>query len=189
MFAYCGNNPVNRIDSIGYAWQDVKDWFAKTWGNFKETVRDRVEDVEEKAYSIYYNATKFHFEDRIAANGKHPTYNEVANNDEWQLLPESQAKYHIDDVGETELKYIHSDGREAVFNGDTLEPMTDPRYMATYNYYALHKIPETDATVCDYIKYGYTWVMHGVTDVIPYWATGYSNTREQFEQKVISLFS
>ena len=27
MFAYCGNNPVNRRDGNGNAWKDVKKWF------------------------------------------------------------------------------------------------------------------------------------------------------------------
>ena len=35
MYAYCGNNPVNRIDPDGHAWKDVKNWFSKTWNNIK----------------------------------------------------------------------------------------------------------------------------------------------------------
>ena len=38
MFAYCGNNPVNRRDGNGNAWKDVKKWFSKRWNAFKNFV-------------------------------------------------------------------------------------------------------------------------------------------------------
>ena len=38
MFAYCGNNPVNRRDNNGNAWEDVKKWFSKRWNAFKNFV-------------------------------------------------------------------------------------------------------------------------------------------------------
>ena len=38
MFAYCGNNPVNRRDGNGNAWEDVKKWFSKRWNAFKNFV-------------------------------------------------------------------------------------------------------------------------------------------------------
>ena len=38
MFAYCGNNPVNRRDNNGDAWEDVKKWFSKRWNAFKNFV-------------------------------------------------------------------------------------------------------------------------------------------------------
>ena len=40
----------------------------------------------------------------------------------------------------------------------------------------------------DYIKYGNSWVGHGVRDVFPYWLTLNSNTRNQFELKIIEMF-
>ena len=154
----------------------------------KTTLLDTVEAVKNCGYSLYYNATRFHFEDRIVANGQHATYDAVKENSEWRLLPREESLYHIDDKGKDELKYIHPDGREAVFNGDTLEPMTDPRYMATYNYVALYELPNTNASVRDYIKYGLSYVGHFAIDVVPYWLTLNSNTREQFEGKVIAIF-
>ena len=188
MFTYCGNNPVNRTDCSGHAWYDnVWNWITSTADDVKDWVEDKVESVGEWAYQLYYNATKWHFEDRIDANGEHPAYSQVESDEEWSLLPRDQSLYHIDDVGKDELKFVHPDGREAVFNGDTLEPMLDSRYMATYNYVALMPLPDNPGMM-DYIAYGVCWVGHGVTDVLPYWILGMCNTREDFEAKIIAKF-
>ena len=185
LFAYCGSNPVNRIDLDGHAWKDVKNWFSNTWNNVKKTAKQIVETVKEKGYTAYYNATKWHFEDREKKNGTHPTYSEVNDrNSGWNLLPESQSIYHDNGVGKSELKYITDDGREAVFDGDTLEPVTDPRYIATYNYCPLYQMPSTGAGVLDYVKLAGSGVGHLFADLVPYYLTGNSNTREQFESKV-----
>ena len=185
LFAYCGSNPVNRIDLDGHAWKDVKNWFSNTWNNVKKTAKQIVETVKEKGYTAYYNATKWHFEDREKKNGTHPTYSEVNDrNSGWNLLPESQSIYHDNGVGKSELKYITDDGREAVFDGDTLEPVTDPRYIATYNYCPLYQMPSTGAGVLDYVKLAGSGVGHFFADMLPYYLTGNSNTREQFESKV-----
>ena len=51
----------------------------------------------------------------------------------------SDSEEHDNKRGKPELKYVLLDSsgwgsREVVFDGDTLEPITDPRYMGTYNY-------------------------------------------------------
>ena len=185
LFAYCGNNPVNHVDSDGRAWKDIKNWFTNTWNKVKKTANKIVETIKEKVYSAYYNVTKCHFEDRQKKNGKHPTYSEVnKRNSGWKLLSKSQSIYHDNGVGQPELKYITSDGREAVFDGDTLEPVTDPRYIATYNYCPLYQIPSTGAGILDYAKLAGSAVGHFFADMVPYYLTGNSNTREQFESKV-----
>ena len=40
MFAYCGNNPVNREDSSGNSWKDVKNWLSKTWNSAKSWAKN-----------------------------------------------------------------------------------------------------------------------------------------------------
>ena len=40
MFAYCGNNPVNRVDPTGQSWADVKNWVAEKWNSVKETIKN-----------------------------------------------------------------------------------------------------------------------------------------------------
>lgn len=73
----------------------------------------------------------------------------------WTLLPASMSVYHDNGKGAAEQvragcaaadppssdrtvvvlqKFIHSDGREAVVDGDTGKIYLDPRYMPTYNY-------------------------------------------------------
>ena len=186
MFAYCENNPVNRIDPDGHVWKNIKNWFSSAWNNVKKAASPLVEAIKEKAYAAYYDITKRHFEDREAKNGTHPTYEEVSDkNSGWTLLPESQSIYHDNGIGNPELKYTAADGREAVFDGDTLEPMTDPRYIATYNYCPLYQVPPTGPVISDYVKFACSGVGHFVLDMLPYYLTGNSNTREQFESKLL----
>ena len=52
---------------------------------------------------------------------------------EWAQMPPSQAAFH-QNGGAQDLKYIHPDGRELVFDGDTGQLITDDRFMGTYNY-------------------------------------------------------
>ena len=70
-----------------------------------------------------------------------------------------------------------------MFDGDTLDPVTDPRYIATYNYCPLYEMPSTDAGLLDYIRLAGSAVGHFFADMVPYYLTGNSNTREQFESK------
>ncbi len=35
MFAYCGNNPVNRVDETGMFWKEIGGFFSKTWNGIK----------------------------------------------------------------------------------------------------------------------------------------------------------
>ena len=174
LFVYCFNDPINMTDAEG-------DW--PKW--LKKAVQKVVETVKEVAYSAYYNATEWHFEERERRNGEHPTYDAVEDEEDgWSLVSGKQTVYHDNKVGEPEMKYTNIDGREAVFDGDTLDPMTDQRYIATFNYCPVHQIPKNGETVLDYVKFAYTGVGHVVVDVLPYYITGMSNTREQFESKI-----
>ena len=40
MFAYCGNNPVNRIDPAGQSWEDIKNWVSEKWNSAKKTIEN-----------------------------------------------------------------------------------------------------------------------------------------------------
>ncbi len=102
----------------------------------------------------------------------------------WTLLPESQSIYHDNGIGKPELKFITQDGKEAVFDGDTYEPMIDPKYMGTYNYCPMYQYPEEGGNLWDVFKVAGTRIGHFFVDMIPYYFTGNSNTREQFESKI-----
>lgn len=203
---YCCNNPVLHSDSNGHdffedAWNGLCSFGQLLLDAFNESQRIQMQNaqaehaawqaagqaISDGLHNIYVDATEFHFEDRSKANGTHPTYSEVtASGSPWILLPPEESVYHDNGIGKPELKYIHPDGREAVFDGDTLAIMTDPRYMATYNYVPLKKLPE-NPSVLDYLDVGGSYVGHFFTDVVPYWLTLNSNTRDQFEYKVTNL--
>ncbi len=52
----------------------------------------------------------------------------------WTELPPSQSVFHDNGTGLPERKFIHVDGREAVYDGDTGQVITDPEVAGTYNY-------------------------------------------------------
>ena len=68
-------------------------------------------------------------------------------------MPKSQSVYHDNGIGRPEEKYIKSDGREAVFDGDTFKPVADPSYMATYNYVSLYGFADSNKKFSDYAKW------------------------------------
>ena len=39
MYAYCGNNPVNRVDPTGMFWKEIGDFFSKAWDTFTQTLQ------------------------------------------------------------------------------------------------------------------------------------------------------
>jgi hypothetical protein len=122
---------------------------------------------------VYNKLTGWHFEGRGAQNGPHPTYDQVRTQGSgWQLLGPSQSIYHDNGVGQPELKYIHPSGREAVFDGDTLQPITDPRYAGTYNYVNPAQAPENWYNVGGWLSFSVLGAGHLVTDVVPYWLGG-----------------
>lgn len=126
---------------------------------------------------LWTKLTKFHYEHRDAKNGKHVSYEEaIAKGSGWQLLPPKMSVYHDNGRGKPELKFVHPNGREAVFDGDTLLPVTDPKYRATYNYVA--PLSTTDVKgVGSAINFAARGVGHVITDVIPYKVLGGNNRK------------
>ena len=183
LYAYCSNNPINYIDSSGYCWIRIKDCLAYALNE----INSYIAKAKTISYDIYYVATEWHFETRAELNGEHPKYEEVSAIDSpWTLLPGSQSIYHDNHIGKPEEKYVLSDGREAVFDGDTLEPITDPRYIATYNYSPVYQLSDSSGFF-DYGKVIISGIGHFFVDMLPYYLTGNSNTRQQFESK-FSIF-
>lgn len=125
-----------------------------------------------------------HYELRDSLNGKHPTFEEVeSKNSEWILLEPEMSIYHDDGKGARELKYIHPDGREAVFYGGTFEPMMDPRYKGTYNYISPtlmpNGAPDNLSELVDWFEFFTMGAGHVITDVVPYYLVGEKNSRDQ----------
>jgi hypothetical protein len=73
--------------------------------------------------------------------------------------------------GKAELKFVHEDGREAVFDGDTLQFYRDPRFVGTYNY--VNPVAASEVRgVGSALKFVGKNIGHFVTDVIPYAVLG-----------------
>ena len=87
--------------------------------------------------------------------------------------------YHDNDKGKPELKYVNSDGREAVFDGDSLKPVNDPKYKATYNYVAPPTPPTSIADINGWGEFVVKGVGHFGADMVPYYVTGSKNERDQ----------
>jgi len=49
-------------------------------------------------------------------------------------MPDWMNTEHDNGEGKSEVKYTHPDGREAVYDGDNGELITDPSLKGTYNY-------------------------------------------------------
>ena len=89
----------------------------------------------------------------------------------WTELPPSQSVFHDNGIGLPERKFIHVDGREAIYDGDTGLIVDDPELRGTYNY--------INAAPISYWYDGPGWVIfvgrgagHFAVDVIPYLILG-----------------
>lgn len=82
-------------------------------------------------------------------------------------MPESQNAFHDNGFGKPEKKFIHRDGREAVYDGDTGKLITDPDLKGTYNYVNPPK-NWPPQTVEDVVR----TLGHGAVDVVPFMLWG-----------------
>uniref|UniRef100_UPI001D12FDBA RHS repeat domain-containing protein n=1 Tax=Psychrobacter sp. HII-4 TaxID=1569264 RepID=UPI001D12FDBA len=157
-------NPVNWVDPLGL------EPYGLGSGPYSQSNTLRQNGIDKK---VAQALTAWHFEGRDARNGLHSTYNEVRNKrNGWSPLSEEQSIFHDDGVGKKELKYVHPDGREAVFNGDCLCPEIRPQYKATYNYINPGVVPENWYNIPGWDKYVKDMIGHGVVDVLPYLGGG-----------------
>ncbi len=133
---------------------------------------------------VYFWVDKYiHYDYRDLSNGLHPTYGQCFNNTkEWTLLSPEMSIYHDNGIGKPELKFVHNNGREAVFDGDTHEIIYDSQYRATYNYVTAiefkgwaHVLNSTYGHLGELLGKG---AGHFIFDMIPYYIGG--NNRGEF---------
>ncbi|WP_394203376.1 RHS repeat domain-containing protein [Marinagarivorans algicola] len=118
---------------------------------------------------LWKKATGWHFEGRAGKNGNLPSYGQATGEgSQWDLLSPEQSIFHDDGIGKAELKFIHPDGREAVFNGDSLNLVTDSKYLGTYNYVNPAPKPENWYNLGGWGAYAGKGLGHVVLDVVPY---------------------
>ncbi len=79
-------------------------------------------------------AWEWNFEGRDRRNSNLPASRQQAIEHGGMLLPHYMLGNHDNGKGATEKKYIFPDGREAVYDGDTGQLITNPNIKGTYNY-------------------------------------------------------
>jgi hypothetical protein len=140
---------------------------------------------------------RWHYSDRYERNeppeGKVETYNTIMVDPQWTKQPEAMSVFHDNGEGEPEEKYVHEDGREYVFDGDTKELITDPKYIGTWNYVNT-PIPPHDQEdeglwlstieyLWQYLQWSAAGLGHGATDVLPYLIGGNDGCSEEEESE------
>lgn len=126
------------------------------------------------ARSAYHDLTAWHFEGRDARNGPAPPESEMKNG--WTKMGPKETVYHDNNRGEAERKYVKEvdsgflglGGQEAVYDGDTDQPMERGAYQATYNYCNPAKDGLKDKSLSGIGRN----LGHFALDVVPYWFGG-----------------
>ena len=140
LFIAFGGDGINAIDPYGTVFMVCVNPEPEKWGS---------------------SAPDWHWKSRYEKNGNLPQRPPV-DDGSWTELPLSQSIFHDNGKGLPERKFINSDGREAVYDGDTGALITDRQFMGTFNYVT----PPTNGD--SWWNWIWRGVGHGVTDVIPY---------------------
>ncbi len=121
-----------------------------------------------------WGLSDWHFESRDANNTDLPAnVSDITEGDGWTELTVDQSIFHDDPATpDPERKFIHSDGREAVYNPETGELVTDPRYAGTYNYVNPAPMPDDASDIGGWLSWTFRGIGHGVADVLPYFFGG-----------------
>lgn len=178
---WLGDKGSEALDGVTGAASDAGGWLSnkagEAWDGASNAV-DRAGDwASERAETGWHDMTAWHYEDREALNGPHPQPGTLRDGrDGWKLLPAWMSKLHDNGEGVAEEKWVNEDGREAVFDGGRNGTvMTDPRYVATYNY-VVPRDKDGLSTPGDYADFASRTAGHTVWDVLPWIALG--NTRD-----------
>lgn len=106
---------------------------------------------------------EWHHEGRDARNSDLPESPEQAEKEGWRRV--SRNKYHDNGIGNPEVKYVHPDGREAIYDGDTGELIDEGDLKGTYNYI---NPGDWSANPFSWRRAAESDFGHIVVDVIPY---------------------
>ena len=166
------------------AWEGAKQLGSDAWDAGSSAVSsgidwaggvasDAWEGAKGLGSDIYHGLTDWHFEDRQAANlaqGPLPGERDIMSSPDWTQTGDNEAALHQNNQGARERKYINPDGREAVFDGDTGDLITDPAIEGTYNYCVPMPWDQVQG-VSDLPEYAWKGAGHLLLDVLP-WALG-----------------
>ena len=161
------------IGALSGVWESIQD----TANSLVEGAEGILSDLKGAAADQIESIKSAHHEEREALNKNLPEYEEATDPDSgWWLLPPEDSIYHDDGKGKPELKYVHEDGREVVYDGDSHQIVTDPRYKGTYNYHRMMPREYYPDGVSGWVEKQQDGLKHVVDDVIPYKLWG--NDRE-----------
>lgn len=159
-YVYCVGNPLRYVDPDGH---EIK------------LLLKGISNVIKGDNSIL----DLNYGFRDSANGIHPAYEECDDKKNgWEKLPPEMSIYHDNKIGKPELKFVHPDGREAVFDGDTLKPIVDSKLKATYNYVTPIQLKDLDYILWDIhapvhlIEYTGKGAGHFIFDMVPFFICG-----------------
>lgn len=118
---------------------------------------------------LWKKTTGWHFGGRGHLNTNLPSYDTATGRgSDWQKLSAAQSIFHDNGVGDPELKFIHPDGREVVFDGDTRQIINNDQYLGTYNYVNPAPPPAGIFDVVGAAAYVGRGAGHLLLDVAPY---------------------
>lgn len=129
--------------------------------------RSVLDQAKQSAARLKHDATRWYFEDRDAKNKPLPNSMRRADRAGFEMYPQWQNALHQNEKGEPEVKYVHPDGREVIYDGDTRKVLTDPELKGTFNYAnAPAKDPENLAEWLDFLSQDGV-LEHIVLDIVP----------------------
>ncbi|HEV7404002.1 MAG TPA: PAAR domain-containing protein [Chthoniobacteraceae bacterium] len=182
---------------------DFSDFVAGLWDGVGELATSVEAGLYDASRDLLVVASPVLYDWRDALNGPVPSPSELIHENGWWQTSDDEAQFHQPPLGPNGekypkiLKFVNVDGREAVFYGvkDPAtgqwvpgEPVTDPRYRATYNfgvympaeYYGRprtllgYEVPQGLSNTWGIAERGSDWVDHAVDDVVPYIVFGAS---------------
>ena len=144
LYAFCFCDPLNFVDPIGLC-DSSKSELPPFWKKG--------------------GGPAWHHRGRNSRNADLPM-SPPSEDSGWMKLPPSQSIYHDNKQGKPENKYINPDGREAVYDGDTDNLITDNNLKGTYNYVNPPAVGQY------WITWPYRAVGHFFADMVPYYLWG-----------------
>ena len=147
---------VSRTDNDGFRIVDID-------------AQGRTSVVQVEPGSTVWNLTDWHFEGRSELNtGLPESIDDAIRDNGWRRLSPSQSVFHQDpSVVGNEVKFVHEDGREAVYYVDgTL--VTKPEFAGTFNYVNARPEPEGLLDIQGIIEWAWFGAGHLIADVVPF---------------------
>ena len=155
MFAYCGNNPVCRLDDNGLFWAEI-------WAGIKEIIDTAVQCTVFNANPVVSTIIMITHYNRNSQNVAPKTEQEAIDSG-YILLSENDDKFHQNNQKkDRNRKYVSPDGHHEAVYYDDGEINRTPEDEGTYNVFS------SEGNIVE------RYLGHGLLDVVPYMIWGNS---------------